>query len=171
MYQNYQEKALHNDSDEDAESREPKPDNGIVVQYRPIRTSWSQLSVVRHDSYIFPQPFSNCRSQTHNNLCACESRNARALENAVTSSLAAVHAHPPTVSAFFCPSLCLSGSTGAFLPRLGWAGRQTVIQTHRKSSKCCWAQCQCVGKLYIVIRLQICLKCCLYRGVRWLCIT
>ncbi|KAG8001950.1 Rho guanine nucleotide exchange factor 26 [Nibea albiflora] len=45
LYQNYQEKALHNDSDEDADSREPKPDNGIVVQYRPIRTSWSQLSV------------------------------------------------------------------------------------------------------------------------------
>ncbi|XP_028319973.1 rho guanine nucleotide exchange factor 26-like [Gouania willdenowi] len=47
LYQNYQEKALHNDSDEDAESREAKPDNGIVVQYRPIRTSWSQLSVVK----------------------------------------------------------------------------------------------------------------------------
>lgn len=46
LYQNYQEKALHNDSDEDADSREAKPDNGIVVQYRPIRTSWSQLSVV-----------------------------------------------------------------------------------------------------------------------------
>ncbi|KAL0973521.1 hypothetical protein UPYG_G00205240 [Umbra pygmaea] len=47
LYQNYQEKALHNDSDEDLESREPKSDEGIVVQYRPIRTSWSQLSVVR----------------------------------------------------------------------------------------------------------------------------
>uniref|UniRef100_A0A4W5L836 DH domain-containing protein n=1 Tax=Hucho hucho TaxID=62062 RepID=A0A4W5L836_9TELE len=47
LYQNYQEKALHNDSDED-QSREPKPDDRIVVQYRPIRTSWSQLSVVRH---------------------------------------------------------------------------------------------------------------------------
>ncbi|XP_071398363.1 rho guanine nucleotide exchange factor 26-like [Centroberyx affinis] len=47
LYQNYQEKALHNDSDEDAESREPKPDNRIVVQYRPIRTTWSQLSVVK----------------------------------------------------------------------------------------------------------------------------
>ncbi|KAK5868751.1 hypothetical protein PBY51_009740 [Eleginops maclovinus] len=47
MYQNYKEKALHNDSDEDADSREPKPDNGIIVQYRPIRTSWSQLSVVK----------------------------------------------------------------------------------------------------------------------------
>ncbi|KAM9359027.1 rho guanine nucleotide exchange factor 26-like [Symphorus nematophorus] len=47
LYQNYQEKALHNDSDEDVDSREPKPDNGIVVQYRPIRTTWSQLSVVK----------------------------------------------------------------------------------------------------------------------------
>ncbi|XP_035535584.1 rho guanine nucleotide exchange factor 26-like [Morone saxatilis] len=47
LYQNYQEKALHNDSDEDADSREPKPDSGIVLQYRPIRTSWSQLSVVK----------------------------------------------------------------------------------------------------------------------------
>lgn len=48
LYQNYQEKALHIDSDEDAESREPKADERIVVQYKPIRTSWSQLSVVRH---------------------------------------------------------------------------------------------------------------------------
>lgn len=47
LYQNYQEKALHNDSDEDADSREAKPDDSIVVQYRPIRTSWSQLSVVK----------------------------------------------------------------------------------------------------------------------------
>ncbi|KAJ8256829.1 hypothetical protein COCON_G00189810 [Conger conger] len=47
LYQNYKEKALHNDSDEDAESREPKPDDRIVVQYRPLRTSWSQLSVVK----------------------------------------------------------------------------------------------------------------------------
>uniref|UniRef100_A0A3B4UP53 Rho guanine nucleotide exchange factor 26 n=1 Tax=Seriola dumerili TaxID=41447 RepID=A0A3B4UP53_SERDU len=47
LYQNYQEKALHNDSDEDADSKEPSADNGIVVQYRPIRISWSQLSVVK----------------------------------------------------------------------------------------------------------------------------
>uniref|UniRef100_A0AAX7VTG8 Rho guanine nucleotide exchange factor 26 n=1 Tax=Astatotilapia calliptera TaxID=8154 RepID=A0AAX7VTG8_ASTCA len=47
LYQNYKENALHNDSDEDPDSREPKPDNNIVVQYRPIRTSWSQLSVVK----------------------------------------------------------------------------------------------------------------------------
>uniref|UniRef100_A0A671QRR7 Rho guanine nucleotide exchange factor (GEF) 26 n=1 Tax=Sinocyclocheilus anshuiensis TaxID=1608454 RepID=A0A671QRR7_9TELE len=47
LYQNYQEKALHNDSDEDAEPKEPQPIEGIVVQYKPIRTSWSQLSVVK----------------------------------------------------------------------------------------------------------------------------
>ncbi|KAG1946559.1 rho guanine nucleotide exchange factor [Pimephales promelas] len=47
LYQNYQEKALHNDSDEDTEPKQPQPDEGIVVQYRPIRTSWSQLSVVK----------------------------------------------------------------------------------------------------------------------------
>ncbi|XP_029373984.1 rho guanine nucleotide exchange factor 26 [Echeneis naucrates] len=47
LYQNYQEKALHNDSDEDADSKDPSSDNGIVVQYRPIRISWSQLSVVK----------------------------------------------------------------------------------------------------------------------------
>uniref|UniRef100_A0A8B9GS07 Rho guanine nucleotide exchange factor 26 n=1 Tax=Astyanax mexicanus TaxID=7994 RepID=A0A8B9GS07_ASTMX len=45
LYQNYQEKALHNDSDEDAESREAKPEDRIVVQNKLIRTSWSQLSV------------------------------------------------------------------------------------------------------------------------------
>uniref|UniRef100_A0A8C1VTR5 Rho guanine nucleotide exchange factor 26 n=1 Tax=Cyprinus carpio TaxID=7962 RepID=A0A8C1VTR5_CYPCA len=45
LYQNYQEKALHNDSDEDAEPKHPQPDESIVVQYKPIRTSWSQLSV------------------------------------------------------------------------------------------------------------------------------
>lgn len=53
LYQNYQEKALHNDSDEDAESREPKADESIVVQYKPIRTSWSQLSVVRCNKNTF----------------------------------------------------------------------------------------------------------------------
>ncbi len=48
LYQNYQEKALHNDSDEDAEHKEPQPDESIVVQYKPIHTSWSQLSLVRN---------------------------------------------------------------------------------------------------------------------------
>ncbi|TSK38402.1 Rho guanine nucleotide exchange factor 26 [Bagarius yarrelli] len=45
LYQNYQEKALHIDSDEDAESREPKADEHIMMQYKLLRTSWSQLSV------------------------------------------------------------------------------------------------------------------------------
>ncbi|XP_023677876.1 rho guanine nucleotide exchange factor 26 [Paramormyrops kingsleyae] len=47
MYQNYQEKALHNDSDEEAEPRMPESDPGIVVQYRSIQTCWSRLSVVK----------------------------------------------------------------------------------------------------------------------------
>ncbi|XP_076851122.1 rho guanine nucleotide exchange factor 26-like [Brachyhypopomus gauderio] len=47
LYQNYQEKALHGDSDEDAESGEVRADEHIVVQYKPLRTSWSQLSVVK----------------------------------------------------------------------------------------------------------------------------
>ncbi|XP_077344279.1 rho guanine nucleotide exchange factor 26 [Lithobates pipiens] len=46
LYQNYKEKALDNDSDEDAESKEPKEDR-IIVQYKPLRSTWSQLSVVR----------------------------------------------------------------------------------------------------------------------------
>uniref|UniRef100_A0A672P0R0 Rho guanine nucleotide exchange factor 26 n=1 Tax=Sinocyclocheilus grahami TaxID=75366 RepID=A0A672P0R0_SINGR len=46
LYQNYQEKALHNDSDEDTEPKELQPIEGIVVQYKPIRTSWSQLSAI-----------------------------------------------------------------------------------------------------------------------------
>ncbi|KAM5165398.1 rho guanine nucleotide exchange factor 26 [Mantella aurantiaca] len=46
LYQNYKEKALDNDSDEDAESKEPKEDR-IIVEYRPLRSTWSQLSVVR----------------------------------------------------------------------------------------------------------------------------
>lgn len=71
LYQNYQEKALHNDSDEDADSREPKPDNGIVVQYRPIRTSWSQLSVVRHNSYIFLYAQFTDKHTVYPQCCAC----------------------------------------------------------------------------------------------------
>lgn len=128
LYQNYQEKALHDDSDEDADSREPKPDNGIVVQYRPIRISWSQLSVVRHNSYIFfTISLYPVYGHTYSIHCAVavESWNASALKNAVVSSLATVRTHPPTVSAFLCPSLCLSGSTGAYLLGLGWAGRQS----------------------------------------------
>ncbi|KAM9317473.1 rho guanine nucleotide exchange factor 26 [Gastrophryne carolinensis] len=46
LYQNYKEKALDNDSDEDAEPKEPKEDR-IIVEYKPLRSTWSQLSVVR----------------------------------------------------------------------------------------------------------------------------
>ncbi|KAM4772567.1 rho guanine nucleotide exchange factor 26 [Rhinophrynus dorsalis] len=46
LYQNYKEKALDIDSDEDADSKEQKEDR-IIVQYRPLRSTWSQLSVVR----------------------------------------------------------------------------------------------------------------------------
>ncbi|XP_041118996.1 rho guanine nucleotide exchange factor 26-like isoform X1 [Polyodon spathula] len=47
LYQNYKEKALHNDSDEDAEPKEQKSDERIVVQYKPLRSTWGQLTVVR----------------------------------------------------------------------------------------------------------------------------
>ncbi|XP_078524050.1 rho guanine nucleotide exchange factor 26 [Lissotriton helveticus] len=47
LYQNYKEKALDIDSDEEAESRERKSDERIVIQYRPLRSSWSQLSAVK----------------------------------------------------------------------------------------------------------------------------
>ncbi|XP_075717637.1 rho guanine nucleotide exchange factor 26 [Rhinoderma darwinii] len=46
LYQNYKEKALDIDSDEEAECKEPKEDR-IVVLYKPPRSTWSQLSVVR----------------------------------------------------------------------------------------------------------------------------
>lgn len=68
LYQNYQEKALHNDSDE--EFREPKPDKDIVVQYRPIRTSWSQLSVVRHNSHALPHISASLANSLHLGMLA-----------------------------------------------------------------------------------------------------
>uniref|UniRef100_A0A8C5MFZ3 Rho guanine nucleotide exchange factor 26 n=1 Tax=Leptobrachium leishanense TaxID=445787 RepID=A0A8C5MFZ3_9ANUR len=46
LYQNYKEKALENDSDEDGDSKEQKEDR-IVIEYKPLRSTWSQLSVVR----------------------------------------------------------------------------------------------------------------------------
>ncbi|KAM4041017.1 rho guanine nucleotide exchange factor 26 [Anomaloglossus baeobatrachus] len=46
LYQNYKEKALDIDSDEEADGKEPKEDR-IVVLYKPLRSTWSQLSVVR----------------------------------------------------------------------------------------------------------------------------
>ncbi|XP_069474508.1 rho guanine nucleotide exchange factor 26 [Ambystoma mexicanum] len=47
LYQNYKEKALDIDSDEEADCREGKSDERIVIQYRPLRASWSQLSAVK----------------------------------------------------------------------------------------------------------------------------
>ncbi|XP_075426622.1 rho guanine nucleotide exchange factor 26 isoform X2 [Ascaphus truei] len=47
LYQNYKEKALDIDSDEDADSKELKSEDRIIVEYRPLRSTWSQLSVVR----------------------------------------------------------------------------------------------------------------------------
>lgn len=46
LYQNYKEKALDIDSDEDVESKEHKSDEKIVIQYKPLRSTWSQLSAV-----------------------------------------------------------------------------------------------------------------------------
>jgi len=46
LYQNYKEKALDNDSDEESEPREQKSDEKVVFPYKPLRSTWSQLSVV-----------------------------------------------------------------------------------------------------------------------------
>ncbi|EMP37976.1 Rho guanine nucleotide exchange factor 26 [Chelonia mydas] len=45
LYQNYKERALDIDSDEDSESKEQKSEERIVIQYTPLRSTWSQLSV------------------------------------------------------------------------------------------------------------------------------
>lgn len=124
LYQNYQEKALHNDSDEDAEARKPKPDKDIVVQYRPIRTSWSQLSVVRMNSRAVLTCLSASLAYSVYSVSA-EPWNSSALRNAAVSSLAAGHTHPPTPAAFLCPPCCLSGSSSC---SSGWAGRQLEPQ-------------------------------------------
>ncbi|XP_058044496.1 rho guanine nucleotide exchange factor 26 isoform X1 [Ahaetulla prasina] len=49
LYQNYKEKALDIDSDEDIESKEHKSDEKIVIQYKPLRSTWSQLSAVKRN--------------------------------------------------------------------------------------------------------------------------
>nr|XP_033815290.1 rho guanine nucleotide exchange factor 26 isoform X3 [Geotrypetes seraphini] len=46
LYQNYKEKALEIESDEDTDPKQ-KLDDKIVVHYKPLRSSWSQLSVVK----------------------------------------------------------------------------------------------------------------------------
>ncbi|NXK54613.1 ARHGQ factor, partial [Chauna torquata] len=47
LYQNYKEKALDIDSDEESEPREQKSDEKTVFHYKPLRSTWSQLSVVK----------------------------------------------------------------------------------------------------------------------------
>ncbi|KAK2538550.1 Arhgef26 [Columba guinea] len=47
LYQNYKEKALDIDSDEETEPREQKSDDKVVFHYKPLRSTWSQLSVVK----------------------------------------------------------------------------------------------------------------------------
>ncbi|XP_025901203.1 rho guanine nucleotide exchange factor 26 [Nothoprocta perdicaria] len=47
LYQNYKEKALDIDSDEEPEPQEQKLDEKVVVHYKPLRSTWSQLSVVK----------------------------------------------------------------------------------------------------------------------------
>ncbi|XP_075013626.1 rho guanine nucleotide exchange factor 26 [Calonectris borealis] len=47
LYQNYKEKALDIDSDEESEPREQRSDEKIVFHYKPLRSTWSQLSVVK----------------------------------------------------------------------------------------------------------------------------
>ncbi|KAF2978039.1 hypothetical protein EK904_013890 [Melospiza melodia maxima] len=47
LYQNYKEKALDIDSDEESEPQEQKLDDKVVFHYKPLRSTWSQLSVVK----------------------------------------------------------------------------------------------------------------------------
>ncbi|XP_029470901.1 rho guanine nucleotide exchange factor 26 isoform X2 [Rhinatrema bivittatum] len=47
LYQNYKEKALEIESDEDTDPKEQKLPDRIVVQHKPLRSTWSQLSMVK----------------------------------------------------------------------------------------------------------------------------
>ncbi|KAM6063440.1 rho guanine nucleotide exchange factor 26 [Chlamydotis macqueenii] len=47
LYQNYKEKALDIDSDEESEPREQKSDETTVFHCKPLRSTWSQLSIVK----------------------------------------------------------------------------------------------------------------------------
>ncbi|CAK6441972.1 unnamed protein product [Pipistrellus nathusii] len=49
LYQNYKEKALDIDSDEESEPKEQKSEEKIVVQHKPLRSTWSQLSAVKRN--------------------------------------------------------------------------------------------------------------------------
>lgn len=125
LYQNYKEKALHNDSDEDADSRGPKPDNGIVVQYRPIRTSWSQLSVVRLNTLYFPSSLSiqDTNRNTHSmHLWLCL-RSSGMLELPGMLSYPVWLQSIPILPLPLPPFLLFVGSTGAF-SSWSWVGRE-----------------------------------------------
>ncbi|ELK36857.1 Rho guanine nucleotide exchange factor 26 [Myotis davidii] len=49
LYQNYKEKALDIDSDEESEPKEQKSEEKIVIQHKPLRSTWSQLSAVKRN--------------------------------------------------------------------------------------------------------------------------
>ncbi|XP_038202912.1 rho guanine nucleotide exchange factor 26 [Arvicola amphibius] len=49
LYQNYKEKALDIDSDEESEPKEQKPEEKIVIHHKPLRSTWSQLSAVKRN--------------------------------------------------------------------------------------------------------------------------
>lgn len=69
LYQNYKEKALDIDSDEESEPREQKSDEKVVFHYKPLRSTWSQLSVVSIKS-LHSQPNSVCDC-TETSLFTC----------------------------------------------------------------------------------------------------
>nr|XP_020637586.1 rho guanine nucleotide exchange factor 26 [Pogona vitticeps]XP_020637588.1 rho guanine nucleotide exchange factor 26 [Pogona vitticeps]XP_020637589.1 rho guanine nucleotide exchange factor 26 [Pogona vitticeps] len=50
LYQNYKEKALDIDSDEEVELKDCKSNEKIVIEYKPLRSTWSQLSAVKRNS-------------------------------------------------------------------------------------------------------------------------
>uniref|UniRef100_A0A8D2AZP8 Rho guanine nucleotide exchange factor 26 n=1 Tax=Sciurus vulgaris TaxID=55149 RepID=A0A8D2AZP8_SCIVU len=49
LYQNYKEKALDVDSDEESEPREQKSEERLVIHPKPLRSTWSQLSAVKRN--------------------------------------------------------------------------------------------------------------------------
>lgn len=49
LYQNYKEKALDIDSDEESEFKEQKSEEKIVIDHKPLRSTWSQLSAVKRN--------------------------------------------------------------------------------------------------------------------------
>ncbi|KFO27908.1 rho guanine nucleotide exchange factor 26 [Fukomys damarensis] len=49
LYQNYKEKALDIDSDEESELKEQKSEEKIVIHHKPLRSTWGQLSAVKRN--------------------------------------------------------------------------------------------------------------------------